>query len=49
MKILRHKKVGFIVKAELTHLILIQMSSSAEINFEESHMSVQMKALLFDM
>ncbi len=46
MKILRHKQVGFILKAELTHLILIKMSSSTEMNFEES---VQMKALLFDM
>ncbi len=38
MKILRHKQVGFTLKAELSHLILIKMSET-EINviFEECH------------
>ncbi len=45
MKILRNKQVGFILKAELTHLILFKMSSSTEMNdiSEECHM------VLFDM
>ncbi len=43
MKILRHKQVGFFLKAELTHMILI-LSTSTEINdiFEECHMGVLM-------
>ncbi len=50
MKILRHKQVGLILKAELTHLILIQLSSSAEMEdiFEECHISVLIKVVLFD-
>ncbi len=49
MKILRNKQVGFIMKAEVTHLILIKMSSSTEMNFffEEYHKSVIIKAVLF--
>ncbi len=41
MKILRNKQVGFIMKAEVTRLILIKMSSSTEMNtfFEEYHKS----------
>ncbi len=49
MKILWNKQVGFIMKAEVTHLILIKMSSSTEMNnfFEEYHKSVIIKVVLF--
>ncbi len=40
MKILRNKQVSFILKAELTHLILIKISTKISVIVEETHMTV---------
>ncbi len=51
MKILRNKQVSFILKAKLTHLILIKISSTTKMNdiYEECLISLVIKVVLFDM
>jgi len=49
MKTLRNEQVRFILKAELSHLVLIKMSSSTEMNdiFDKYNTSVLIKVHLF--